>query len=255
MTVESIESQIAEHRVAKDKATSEISELQDQRKKLLLAGDIAAIEDVDAKIRRLAIVAEIAEARSAALNADLYWARAERQRWANVTSTGFVMPDRHELARLMEIVREAEPDLRFDDDEFRRAFWSTGQMWRADALDKGRYFVSYVDDATDMLRMRRQSGISGSAFLAAIIAHGDIMWQRSDPALGVTLEVALDKNHGRPCSNRWRAILSGQASLLVPVTTGVSRAQSDMIPRPKFYEEGSDGRRHEFHPAPHMARH
>ena len=127
------------------------------------------------------------------MNADLYLAREERKRWANVSATNFTMPDSDELARLMEIVREAEPDLRFDDDDFRRAFWAVGQMWRAAEIDKSRYFVSYVDDASDLLRMRRQSDVSGSALLAAVIAHGDIRWRRGDAALGVTLEVALDK--------------------------------------------------------------
>jgi hypothetical protein len=255
MSVERIESKIAEHRAARDAARREVAELQSRRKELLLIGDIGAIEELDRKIRRLGIVAEIAVAKGASFNANLYLARAERQRWANVSATNFVMPDSDELARLIEIVREAEPDLAFDDDSFKRAFWACGQMWRADALDKGRYFVSYVDDATDMLRMRRQSGVTGSAFLAAIIAHGDVYWQREDPALGVVQAAALDKNHGRPCSNRWRDIITCRASLLEPVTPGVSRAHSDMIPRPKFYEEGSDGRMHEFHPAPHMARH
>ena len=121
-------------------------------------------------------------------------------------------------------------------------------MWRADAIDKSRYFVSYVDDASDLLRLRRQSDVSGSAFLAAVIAHGDIFWQRGDKALGVVVAAALDKNHGRPCSNRWRSVLDGQP-LLEPVTPGVVRARSDLIPRPAFYEADARGRMVEFDPA------
>ena len=226
MSVETIEARIAEHRAAKDKAASEIAEIHEQRKRLLLAGDIDAIEDVDAKIRRLEISVEIAAARHASLNADLYLARAERQRWANVGATNFVMPDRDDLARLIEIVREAEPDLRFDDDEFRRAFW----------------------DASDLLRMRRQSSISGSAFLAAIIAHGDIFWQRGDQALGVVMALALNKNHGRPCSNRWRDIASARAGLLEPISPAGRRSSSYPTRPVRFYEQGADGQMHETDP-------
>jgi hypothetical protein len=122
-------------------------------------------------------------------------------------------------------------------------------MWRADAIDKSRYFVSYVDDASDLLRLRRQSDVSGSSFLAAVIAHGDIHWQRGDAALGVTLEVALDKNHGRSCSNRWRDIIAGKASLLEPVSPAGQRASSSYPTRPvRILEEGADGAMHETAP-------
>jgi hypothetical protein len=43
MTVERIESRIREEIAARDKATSQVSELQEQRKKLLLAGDVDAM--------------------------------------------------------------------------------------------------------------------------------------------------------------------------------------------------------------------
>jgi hypothetical protein len=243
MTVERIEARMREERTAGDEAKREVAELQNQRKKLLLAGDIDAIEELDRRIRRLGISVEIVEAKSASLNGDLHLARAERQRWANVASTSFTMPDHDELARLIEIVREAEPDLRFDDDEFRRAFWACGQMWRTDSLSRERYFVSFVDDGSDLLRMRRQSSISGASFLAAIIAHGDVFWQRADPGLGVVLSAALDKNHGRPCSNRWRDIVAGDASLLEPIYPAGQRAGSSTYPHRgvTIYREGPDG--------------
>ena len=126
MTVERIEARIREERTASDEAKSEISVLQRDRKELLLAGDVDAIEKLDAKIHRQGIMAEIAAARIQSLNGDLYLARAERQRWANVSATNFTMPDHDELSQLAQIVREAEPDLRFDDDEFKRSFWAVG---------------------------------------------------------------------------------------------------------------------------------
>jgi hypothetical protein len=243
MTVEQIEARMREERTAGDEAKSEISDLQRDRKELSLAGDVDAIETVDAKIRRSGIAVEIAAARMQSLNGDRYLARAERQRWANVSATNFTMPDHDELSQLATIVREAEPDLRFDDEEFKRSFWACGQMWRADAIDKSRYFVSYVDDASDLLRLRRQSDVSGSSFLAAIIAHGDVRWQRADPALGVALEVALDKNHGWPCSNRWRDLLADRASLLEPISPAGQRDSSSTYPHRgvTVYREGPDG--------------
>jgi hypothetical protein len=242
MTVEQIETKMREERAAGDEAKREIAELQDRRQKLLLAGDVDAVEKLDRKVHRLEISVEIAEARIKSLNGDLYLARAERQRWANVASTGFVMPVRDDLARLIDIVRKAEPELRFNDDEFARAFWAVGQMWRSDALDTSRYFTSYVDDAADFLRMRRQSDVGGGAFLAAIISHGDVAWQRGDQALGVVMAVALDKNHGRPCSNRWRDLLAGRASLLEPLQPRNAHASSTYPHRGvTVYREGPDG--------------
>jgi hypothetical protein len=54
---------------------------------------------------------------------------------------------RQKLAALeLANAQAREPDLKFDDDSFKRAFWAAGQMWRAETLCKSRYFVSFVDD-------------------------------------------------------------------------------------------------------------
>jgi hypothetical protein len=241
LSLTELESAMASNRAAKADVEREIAKLRDHRQRTLLTGDVNAIEEIDKQIRRHEIEVEIAAARCASLNGDLYIARAERERWANVAATNFVMPDSDALARLIEIVREAEPDLRFDDDEFRRAFWACGQMWRTDSLSRERYFVSFVDDGSDLLRMRRQSSISGASFLAAIIAHGDVFWQRADPDVGVVLSAALDKNHGRPCSNRWRDLLANRASLLEPISPSGQRASSYPHRGVTVYREGPDG--------------
>jgi hypothetical protein len=146
LSLTELESATASNRADKTDVEREIAKLRDHRQRTLLSGDIDAIEEIDTQIRRHEIEVEIAAARIQSLNGDLYLAREERKRWANFAATNFVMPDSDELARLIEIVREAEPDLRFDDEEFKRSFWAVGQMWRAAEIDKSRYFVSYVDD-------------------------------------------------------------------------------------------------------------
>jgi hypothetical protein len=250
LSLTELESAMASNRAAKADVEREIAKLRDHRQRTLLSGDIDAIEEIDTQIRRHEIEVEIAAARIQSLNGDLYLAREERKRWANFAATNFVMPDSDELARLIEIVREAEPDLRFDDEEFKRSFWAVGQMWRAAEIDKSRYFVSYVDDASDLLRLRRQSSVSGSSFLAAAIAHGDIFWQRGDAALGVVTAVALNKNHGRQCSNRWRDLLADRASLLESISPAGQRASSSTYPHRgvTVYQEGTDGAMHETDP-------
>ena len=70
-----------------------------------------------------------------------------------------------------------------------------------------------------MLDLANLLPIDGSEFFATALAHGDVPWQKADRMAGALAELGLDPHRGRPCSNRWRAILAGEP-LLAPTRAG-----------------------------------
>lgn len=147
----------------------------------------------------------------------------------SLPSTGFEQPSDKEILALMKIVYGAHPDLRGNaetflrkgrdllgtvDDfevEFGRAFVAVGYAFRTVEPVTTRYFHSLVEDANALLR--RYWGakpVSGTALLAAIIAHGDVCWRPANRAVGQLLEVGLDPYSGVRCANAWRGILEGR---------------------------------------------
>jgi hypothetical protein len=163
--------------------------------------------------------------------------------------TGLEMPTDDELGRWLAIVQSAHPWLTgFDLAEFRRAFWAQGKFFRTAALDKSRYFYAWVADANEMLGRSDARGIEGASFLSAILASGDVVWQRADQRVGAQLELGLNQYSGRSCSNAWRSILRGEP-LPEPVTPERRRAASEVIPRPTHVRE-ENGNMVAFDPAP-----
>jgi hypothetical protein len=52
--------------------------------------------------------------------------------------------------------------------------------------------------------------VSGPAFIAAVVAMGDIGYVPADPSLGVVWEFALESYGGRPAGDAWRKALRGE---------------------------------------------
>lgn len=158
-------------------------------------------------------------------------------------ATGLIMPTDDEATRLMKIVAAAHPSLAgVDLFEFRRAFWAQGQCFRTPAPVSKRYFHAHVDDACELLERHGAKQIGGTAFLAACIGAGDVPWQAADPSVGALLELGLNPHNGRPCSNVWLQILTGEASLLKPTTPrwAAPLLEADRAPRPRFFREGKE---------------
>jgi hypothetical protein len=233
-----LENSMASVRAAKADAEREIAVFHDRRKKLLLSGDIDAIEEIDRQIRRHGIEAEVADAKAGALRGDIYIAREEARRWAGVT-----MPTDDELAKLLDIVAAAHPgEFRYNLNEFRRAFFACGRLGRLSEPSTDRYFVSSLDDANEILRAHRLESVSGDMLLAAAIAWGDVSWRAADKDVGGQLEVSFAKlNTGSPVISRWREILRG-APLQAPLPPRSTHASASYPIRPvRIYEESPNG--------------
>ena len=140
--------------------------------------------------------------------------------------TGYEAPTAEELRRLREIVLAEHRWLRDPGDrrsekakenEFASAFWAAGHFYRTPEPNRVYYFSHFVDLANERLAMIDREAVDGNAFLVACVAHADVVYQRPDRMLGAVLEVGLNEHAGRPCSNAWRKVLTGEALLLKPV--------------------------------------
>ena len=106
------------------------------------------------------------------------------------------------------------------ENEFASAFWAAGHFYRTPEPNRVYYFSHFVDLANERLAMIDREAVDGNAFLVACVAHADVVYQRPDRMLGAVLEVGLNEHAGRPCSNAWRKVLTGEALLLKPVARG-----------------------------------
>lgn len=128
-------------------------------------------------------------------------------------------PSLAELRRLREIVWTAHPEM--DDgssiEMFADAMLAAASFGRTVAPWSGQYFSFWVERASDYLDHVGRPACSGPSFLAACLAHGDVVWRAPDRSRGQLLEVGLSAFSGAACRNVWRSILSGKATLLQPV--------------------------------------
>jgi hypothetical protein len=238
-TLPELETAMASNRAAKSDTESEIAELQDRRKRVLLSGDIDVIEEIDQQIRRHNIEVEIADAKARELHGFIYLAREEAKRWAGVN-----MPTDDQLAKLFEIVSAAHPgEFRDSPKQFRSAFYAVGRLGRLSEPSSDRYFVSSLDDANEITREARLESVDGDLFLAACLAWGDISWRAHDKATGGQLEIALAKRfQGTPAKPVWRHIFTGDARLVAPLQPRNMRASSSTYPEPRVRIRYGDGR-------------
>jgi hypothetical protein len=156
--------------------------------------------------------------------------------------SSFIMPNDAEMRQLLKfaIVRLTQmgraPDFsgargEEKQDEFYRqfcaAFEALGGITRAPELDGKHSFGHWVDTAKEILR--RADGRSvpelGPALLAAVIAHGDILF--NDPReFPYVQEFGLrDYNMGKPATDGWKKVLAaGKAPEPTAVNAPFSRA-------------------------------
>lgn len=121
----------------------------------------------------------------------------------------FTMPSPAELLKLADIVRAHYPNFVFTDSAFASAFRALGYLRRTDAPDRKHYASHWCEECEIILRSWSDGADIGAAFLPAVLAHFDIPF--SDwTADGVCLEVGLDSYTGRPATDAWKRVLSGE---------------------------------------------
>jgi hypothetical protein len=131
----------------------------------------------------------------------------------------FSLPDDADMRKLCDVANRRLPALGVrpgaDEEEFFRSFCAAfrylGNVGRAAEINKklghswwagacGRWLVDHG------IRV----SVNGPAFIAAVVAHGDIGYVVADPAVGAVWEFALESYGGRPASDAWRKVLRGE---------------------------------------------
>jgi hypothetical protein len=166
-------------------------------------------------------------------------------------STGFERPSSEQLRELLRHVLDEHELPPISEGEFARAFWATGFQFRLAEPDASLHFYTHVGHCNDFLSQYRYGEIDGAAVLAAVIAHSDFPYRLADRGKGQLLEIGMNPYSGIKCSNAWRSVLRGEPLRAPLEPRGVTKAPSDSLPRPKFYEADSQGRMIEFDPAKH----
>jgi hypothetical protein len=165
-------------------------------------------------------------------------------------STGFERPSADELRELLRRVRAEHELPAISESEFARAFWATGFQFRLAEPDASLHFYTHVGHCNDFLAQYRYGEIDGAAALAAVIAHSDFPYRLADRGKGQLLEIGMNPYSGAKCTNAWRGVLRGEPLREPLPPKGIARRPADSIPKPKFYQEGIDGKMSEFNPAP-----
>jgi hypothetical protein len=107
-----------------------------------------------------------------------------------------------------------------------------------------KYAVNHFLDAGNAMLTEKWGapGVSGVAFLGAMLAHGDIVWRRADASLGQLLEIGLDLYQGRQCENAWRGLLTGERNVMAPRPPPASRVLEKQARNSvSFQKQGADG--------------
>jgi hypothetical protein len=171
-----------------------------------------------------------------------------------LNDTGYMPPNTRELAALLKIVLAAHPLLPAGMaheaflDEFAHSFDAVGHLYRTDAPNSKRYFSAWIEDTNIWLERQGRAPVSGNAFLAACLAHGDVPWRQANDSVGQLLEVGLHATVGRRCKNCWREILRGERTLLPPTPPDRERVRA-VAPSPvKIFQENRFGNMVEFDP-------
>jgi len=116
--------------------------------------------------------------------------------------------------------------------------WAVGHLFRTPEPRRDVYISSIIESANELLARNGARPIDGASFWAAVLAHGDVIYQRSDTARGVLAGVGLHATTGRRCQNLHRNLLSG-ANVRGPfIPPDPARDGLDRpLPLPSFYRE------------------
>jgi hypothetical protein len=145
----------------------------------------------------------------------------------------YQLPNDAEMRKLYEIALRRLPALGVqpgaDEEEFFRSFCGAfrylGNKGRAAEINK-KYSLSWWVGACARWCDDHRIGVplNGPAFIAAVVAMGDIGYVIPDPSVGAVWEFALESYGGRPVTDAWRKVLRGE--LLTPWRPSGLPAQS-----------------------------
>ena len=168
-------------------------------------------------------------------------------------ATGFERPSADQLRELLRIVRaEYEWIPTIEDAEFSRAFFAVGLQYKLSEPDKVHHFSWHVDNCCNFLSQIGRADVDGNAVFASVVAHSDFDFRLANPAKGQLLTLAMDPYTGAKCTNSWKAVLAGRPLREPLPPKPIPRRPVESMSRPRFYEEGVDGKVREFNPAPWM---
>jgi hypothetical protein len=136
----------------------------------------------------------------------------------------FAMPTASEQKKLLAIVYVRFPKLKPDFsqasfperdeaqflEEFSNAFLRIGNQPRASGINKKISLSYWLSECGNwLLQHSRPSEVRGNAYLAAVLAHGDIDFVPADPAMGWVWELGLSQHSGRRANGEsWRQVLA-----------------------------------------------
>jgi hypothetical protein len=127
------------------------------------------------------------------------------------------MPTEDEFHRLLEIVLTRYPELRPSDAqgfeaEFRAAFQFLTHTGRREKLDRDHGLLFWIDTARAWLRDHKIAsgvlGIGGTAFVAAAIASGDILYTSPDEFPHISFDL-VPYGGGIEAAGEWKRVLGG----------------------------------------------
>lgn len=124
------------------------------------------------------------------------------------------LPNDEQYGELEQIVVKAYPQLAPDANraeefsrDFRVAFVHIAGLERADKPDNGRSVSWWLDH----LRGECRRAVRGNAYVAAVLAQGDVGFIPAIPHEGQSWEFALKPyGGGRPATAAWRNVLKGE---------------------------------------------
>ena len=127
-----------------------------------------------------------------------------------------VLPTEEEFQRLLAVVIDRYPILKPRADspdyftQFKAAFIRLLHCGRRDKVDNQRGLPFWLDDCREFCDRHRihPSWITGAAFTAAVIAHGDIRFVMDDWPHDTAFGLQFGGG-GHPASDWWRRVLAG----------------------------------------------
>lgn len=142
------------------------------------------------------------------------------------------LPSLAELKKLLTIVRPHVPGAdRIDRDDpdrllrgFSTCFRRIANLGRS-PTPNGKYALTWwVDECKTWLRARNAIGgdVTGAAYIAAVLAQGDVVWVEHDLYRGQLFEAGLLPYGGKPGGDAWKRVLESGNILpaLRPVRPG-----------------------------------
>jgi hypothetical protein len=143
------------------------------------------------------------------------------------------LPNLAELKKLFAVVKNLVPDMKSHDPDagvrgFAGAYRFVSNCGRI-AVPNSRVSLSWwLEGMTAWLRARNAitRDVSGSSFIAAIFAAGDIAYTPHNAAIGTVWEFAIlppDRIGGKPASDAWRRVLTQGVSAILPPSAPARR--------------------------------